>query len=91
MGAFAADGPERPTSAYTIPTGFPGLSGLSLAWKVVNGTPDAVGFSVASSAAAAATMVNAGFTPSYSYRTTARDLTVVQVYLLPSASGSRQI
>jgi hypothetical protein len=68
--------------AYTIPAGFPGLSGLPLAWKVANGTPDFAGFSVASSATAAAAMVNAGFTPAYAFRTTAGDLTVVQLYLL---------
>jgi hypothetical protein len=67
---------------YTIPAGFGGLSGLSLAWKVANGTPDTVGFSVASSATAAAAMVNAGFTPAYAYGITGGDLTVVQLYLL---------
>ena len=68
--------------AYTIPAGIPGLSGLNLAWKVANGTPDAVGFSVASSASAAAAMVNAGFSPAYAYRITAGDITVVQLYVL---------
>ncbi|GAA4715292.1 hypothetical protein GCM10025782_09830 [Pedococcus ginsenosidimutans] len=68
--------------AYTIPAGFPGLSGLPLAWKVVNGVPDAAGFSVATSAASAASMVNVGFTPTYGYRLTGGDLTVVQLYLL---------
>lgn len=68
--------------AYTIPAGFPGLSGLPLAWKVANGAPDSAGFSVATSATAAAAMVNAGFTPTYAYRLTAGDITVVQLYLL---------
>ena len=67
---------------YTIPTGFPGLSGLPVVWKVANGTPDFAGFSVATSATAAAAMVNAGFTPTYAYRLTGGDLTVVQLYLL---------
>ena len=66
---------------YTIPAGFGGLSGLSLARKVANGTPDTAGFSVASSATAAA-MVNAGFTPAYAYGITGGDLTVVQLYVL---------
>jgi hypothetical protein len=72
---------QRALFAYTIPFGT-SLGGTNLAWRVSNGVPDTAGFSIASSAREAATMVNVGFSPAYAYNITSGDISVVQRYVL---------
>lgn len=72
--------------AYTIPAGS-SLAGTNVAWKVTDNAPDMVGFSVAPSAIAAASMVNMGFSPTNAYNVSAGDIAVVQLRPSPRLLG----